>query len=132
MKNPNVYLSGPMDHVSDEDGKGWRDIAKELFSPYGVTTFNPYDFEEDTNNPKALVKTDLIYIAQSHGMLINASQNVIVWGSPMEVVLSYRAGLINVAFTGNLRISPWLAAHSATTITLEQAVDQMIWKLSRL
>jgi hypothetical protein len=132
MKNPNVYLSGPMDDVSDGEGRGWREEAKELLQEHGVRVFDPYDFEENVNDPKQLVKTDLIHIAQSHGMLINASQNAVVWGSPMEVIISWRSGLINVAFTGDRRVSPWLSAHSTITTTLENAVDNITWQLSRL
>ncbi len=132
MKNPKVYLSGPMDHVSEEEGKGWRETAKELLSSRGITVFDPYDFEQDTDTPKLLIKTDLSYIIQSHGMLINASQNVTVWGSPMEVLWAWQNGIINVAFTGTLSTSPWLSAHSAVTQTLDQAVEVMTWRLSRL
>ncbi len=132
MKNPKVYLSGPMDHVSEEEGKGWREVAKELLSSRGITVFDPYDFEQDKDTPELLVKTDLSYIIQCHGMLINASQNVTVWGSPMEVLWAWQNGIINVAFTETLHPSPWLSAHSAITQTLNQAVEVMTWRLSRL
>lgn len=132
MKNPKVYLSGPMDHVSAEEGKGWREIAKGLLADHGITTLDPYDFEQDSGDPKLLIKTDLIQIIQSHGMLINASQSVTVWGSPMEVLWAWQNGIINVAFTGELRVSPWLSTHSAITQTLEQAVEVISWRLSRL
>ncbi len=132
MKNPNVYLSDPMDNVDESEGKGWRETATEFFALHSISTFNPYDFEENVNNPPALVKTDIIYMAKSHGMLINASQPVVVWGSPMEVLWGAQHGLINIAFTGDLKVSPWLSAHSIITTTLEQAMEQMVWKLSRL
>lgn len=132
MKNPKVYLSGPMDHVSEEEGKGWKGRAKELLNEHGITVFDPYDFEQDVSNPKLLIKTDLSHIIQSHGMLINASQNAIVWGSPMEVLWAYQNDIINVAFTGTARVSPWLSFYSTTTKTLDQAVENLAWQLSRL
>lgn len=132
MKNPKVYLSGPMDHVSKEVGRAWRDRAKELFLEHGIEVFDPYDFEREVDNPNLLIKTDLTYIIQSHGMLINASQNVITWGTPMEVFWACQNGIVNVAFTGDHRVSPWLRAHSTIATTLDQAVEVMAWKLSRL
>ncbi len=132
MKNPKVYLSGPMDHVDEEEGKGWRERAKELLSDHGITVFDPYDFEQDVDTPKLLVKADLTHIIQSHGMIINASQDVIVWGSPMETLWAWQNGIMNVAFTGTLHASPWLSAHASIVATLDQAVENIAWKLSRL
>ncbi len=132
MKNPKVYLSGPMDNVSEEEGKGWRGDAKGLLHEHGITASDPYDFEQDIDTPKLLVKTDLSYIIQCHGMIINASQNIVTWGSPMEVLWAHQNGIINVAFTGTLHPSPWLSTHSTITQTLDQAVEIMAWKLSRL
>ena len=132
MENPRVYLSGPMDNVNEEEGKAWRNDAKGLLGEHGIIAFDPYDFEQDINDPKLLIKTDFSYIIQCHGMLINASQNVVTWGTPMEVLWAHQNGIINVAFTGTLHPSPWLSAHSSLTQTLDQAVEIMAWKLSRL
>jgi len=132
VKNPKVYLSGPMDHVSEDEGRGWRIEAKIKLESHSIQVFDPYDFEQDIDNPPALVKTDLSFILQSHGMLINASQNVTVWGSPMETLWARMHGIINIAFIGDLHPSPWLSAHATVVHDLDQATERMALCLSRL
>lgn len=129
---PYVYLSGPMDRISEKEGRGWREKAKTLLTTHNLKAVDPYDFKKSTDDPKLLVKTDLHWILRSSGMIINASQNVVVWGSPMETLWAHMHRVINIAFVGDLHPSPWLSAHSKVVQTLDQAVECVAWEIHRL
>ena len=129
---PRVYLSGPMDCVSEKEGRGWRKKAKVLLSEHEIRTIDPYDFEQEVTIPKLLVKTDLSWILRSSGMIINASQDVVVWGSPMETLWAHMHRVINIAFVGDFSPSPWLSYHAKVVQTLEQAVECVAWEIRQL
>ena len=127
---PRVYLSGAMDNVSEEERKAWRRVTGELLSHHNIQAVNPYDFEP--SNPKVLVRTDLHEVLRCQGMIINASQDVEVWGTPMEVLWAHMHRVINIAFVGELEPSPWLSYHAKVVPTLEQAVEVMAWEIRQL
>ncbi len=129
---PHVYLSGPMENVSEKGGREWREEAKLLLTSHDLEAFDPYDFEQEATIPRLLVRTDFRCILASEGMLINASQNVVVWGSPMEVLWASMHKVINIAFVGDRTPSPWLSAHSKVVLTLNQAVECMAWEIRQL
>jgi len=129
---PLVYLSGPMDNVSEVLGQGWRKAAKGLLSKHGLRAIDPYDFEEEVCIPELLVKTDLRWIFRCQGMIINASQDVKSWGTPMETIWAHMHRVINVAFVEDSRPSPWLMAHSKVVKTLDQAVECVAWEIRQL
>lgn len=132
---PLVYLSGPMEHVSEEEGRGWREEATTLLAGHEIESVNPYDvprFDREETSPKLLVKADLHWILRSQGMIINASQDIVTWGTPMEVIWAHMHRTVNVAFVGELIASPWLAAHARIVPTLEQAVEVMAWEIRQL
>ncbi len=127
---PRVYLSGPMDDVSEEEGKAWRRVAGELLSHHDIQAVNPYDFE--ASNPKALVMTELRELLRCQGMIINASQEVKSWGTPMETIWAYMHRVISVAFVKDTHPSPWLMYHSGVVKTLDQAVERVAWHIRQL
>ena len=121
-----------MDCVSEEEGREWREKAKTLLTAHELKVADPYDFENNVNDPKLLVKTDLFWILRSSGMIINASQNVVVWGSPMETLWAHIHRVINIAFVEECKPSPWLLAHSKVVQTLDQAVECVAWEIRQL
>ncbi len=127
-----IYLSGPMDDVSEEEGRHWRERAKIALAEFEMEGVDPYDFEQKKAIPTALVRTDLQNILTCKGMITNASQHVCTWGTPMEVLWSHMYHIPVVAFTGNERISPWLAAHAHTVMSLDKAVETIRWQVIRL
>ena len=127
-----IYLSGPMDEVSDAEGRGWRGQAKIALDEFEMEGVNPYDFEQERAIPTALVRADLRHILSCNGMIVNASQHVCTWGTPMEVLWAHMHHLLIVAFTGGAPISPWLSAHAHTIPTLEKAVEIIRWQTIRL
>lgn len=129
---PRVYLSGPIDNVSEEEGHGWREAAKILLAKHEIQAVDPYDFEKEVTIPALLVKADLRWILRSEGMIINASQDVVTWGTPMETIWAHMHRVITVAFVGTCKPSPWLAAHAKIVRTLNQAVEVVAWEIRQL
>ncbi len=129
---PRVYLSGPMDDVSEDEGKAWRRVAGELLSHHDIQAVNPYDFEKEVCIPELLVKTDLSWIPRCQGMIVNASQDARSWGTPMEVIWAHMHRVISVAFVKDTRPSPWLIYHSGVVKTLDQAVERVAWHIRQL
>ncbi len=129
---PRVYLSGPMDHVSEEEGRRWREKAKVLLAKHEIKAVDPYDFEQEITTPALLVKADLHWIIRSSGMIINASQDVRSWGTPMETLWAHMHRVINIAFVEECKPSPWLLAHSKVVKTLDQAVECVAWEIRQL
>jgi len=129
---PSVYLSGPMDYVSEEEGKNWRIRATGLLYKHDIKAVDPYDFEKEVCLPDLLVKADLHWILRSQGMIINASQDVRSWGTPMETIWAHMHRVINIAFVGDLYPSPWLSCHAKVVPTLEQAVEVVAWEIRQL
>ncbi len=127
---PRVYLSGPMDNVRSEVGRNWRIRVTGLLNRHDIQAVDPYDFEPA--DPKILVRTDLQKILPCQGMIINASQEVETWGTPMETMWAHMHRLINIAFIQSSRPSPWLSYHSSIVKTLDQAVERMVWEIHRL
>ncbi len=127
---PRVYLSGPMDCVSVEEGRNWRIRATGLLNKYDIKVVDPYDF--DPPDLKVLVKTGLHEILRCQGMIVNASQDARSWGTPMEVIWAHMHRVITVAFVEDTRPSPWLIYHSGVVKTLDQAVERVAWHIRQL
>lgn len=122
-----VYLSGPMENVSDEDGKGWRNEAISLLIYNGVQGIDPYNFGMQGRSDEAIIREDLYSLSTHQGMITNASQNVPMWGTPMEVYFAWQNHIPTVAFLGNANSSPWLRYHTTAVVgTLEEAVEKIM------
>lgn len=127
-----IYLSGAMDDVTEEEGKSWRRDAAVLLAHWDIEALNPYAFELKKATPADLVRQDLIRILSCQGVLANASQDVRMWGTPMEVFFAWTHHIPVVAFTGGTPVSPWLSTHADTTRTLKSAVETIRWQTIRL
>ncbi len=129
---PRVYLSGPMDDMSEEEGRNWRIRATGLLSKHDIKAVDPYDLEKEGCLIDLLVKTDLSWILRCQGMIVNASQDARSWGTPMEVIWAHMHRVISVAFVEDTRPSPWLIYHSGVVKTLDQAVERVAWHIRQL
>jgi len=83
-----VYLCGPMEHVSKEEAKGWRDIATDLLSSAGIYILDPtrriHNFEK--KYMKRIFELDLRDIRESDIILANLDNPKIAkHGTAMEV-----------------------------------------------
>jgi hypothetical protein len=102
MKNPTVYLSGPMHNIPD-NGKGWR---QDLITKY--TDFTFLDPTRHEIQDVSVVELDETDIKKSDGLIAN------VWvpsvGTSMEIYLAFTTGKLVVVVTPDLQ-SLWLTAH---------------------
>ena len=83
-----VYLAGPMEHVSESDAKGWRDIATWQLNQADVYTLDPtrriHNFEK--RYMKRIFELDLRDIQECDLVLVNLDNPTVAkHGTAMEV-----------------------------------------------
>jgi nucleoside 2-deoxyribosyltransferase len=88
MKQRTIYLAGPMEHVSIEDAKGWRDIATKLLQQADQKVLDPtrrvHDFQP--KYMKRIFELDLRDIQESDLILVNLDNPTVAkHGTAMEV-----------------------------------------------
>jgi nucleoside 2-deoxyribosyltransferase len=88
MKQRTVYLAGPMEHVSVDEAKGWRDIATQQLVLAGCNILDPtrrvHNFEP--RYMKRIFELDLRDIQESDIILVNLDKpEVAKHGTAMEV-----------------------------------------------
>jgi nucleoside 2-deoxyribosyltransferase len=88
MKRRTVYLAGPMEHVSAESAKTWRDIAANYLYQANVLTLDPtrrvHKFEQRAM--KRIFELDLRDIQESDIILVNLDNPTVAkHGTAMEV-----------------------------------------------
>jgi hypothetical protein len=95
-----VYLGGPIHGLSDDECRGWRDLATDRLNAAGLEVINPilWDFrgKEDFYAP-SIVKMDLGHIHRAGALLVNASKPG--WGTAMEIRVGYEWHKAICAFT---------------------------------
>jgi nucleoside 2-deoxyribosyltransferase len=82
-----IYLAGPMEHVSVEEAKGWRDIATQMLSS-SCKILDPtrriHNFEK--RYMKRIFELDLRDIQESDILLVNLDNPTVAkHGTAMEV-----------------------------------------------
>ncbi len=87
-KQRTIYLAGPMEHVSVEDAKGWRDIATDLLQQADQKVLDPtrrvHAFQ--SKYMKRIFELDLRDIQESDLILVNLDNPKIAkHGTSMEV-----------------------------------------------
>jgi len=88
MKKRIVYLAGPMEHVTEADAKGWRDIASWQLNQNDVLTLDPtrrvHKFEQRAM--KRIFELDLRDIQEADIILVNLDNPTVAkHGTAMEV-----------------------------------------------
>ena len=88
MKKRTVYLAGPMEHVSEKDAKGWRDIAANYLYQADILTLDPtrrvHNFQQ--RYMKRIFELDLRDIQESDIILVNLDNPTVAkHGTAMEV-----------------------------------------------
>ena len=88
MKQRTIYLAGPMEHVSLDDAKGWRNTATHLLWLSGQKVLDPtrrvHDFKP--KYMKRIFELDLRDIQDSDLILVNLDNPTIAkHGTAMEV-----------------------------------------------
>ena len=88
MKQRTIYLAGPMEHVSIDDAKGWRDTATKLLQQADQKILDPtrrvHEFQP--KYMKRIFELDLRDIQESDLILVNLDNPTVAkHGTAMEV-----------------------------------------------
>jgi len=106
-----VYLAGPMEQVSSSEMTEWRECAKSILEPAGITCLDPtrrrHSFEQKIM--RRIFELDLIDIRECDLVLVNLNNDLLPkHGTAMEV---FYAGYVLqkpvVAFKNNVKYHPF-------------------------
>lgn len=131
-----VYLCGGINGLTDEQAKGWREVAKAAFVDK-VFVLDPmrrdYRGRED-ECVNEIVRGDLEDIRKSDALLVNAARPS--WGTAMEVYHAATNSLhpgdcaperLIVTIVPSGPVSPWLRRYSTHIVpTLEQGIELIL------
>jgi nucleoside 2-deoxyribosyltransferase len=100
-KKINVYLAGPMEGVTKEHMKGWRDQAKEFFrnrsddvNPLDPTRREPFHQADGANYARLLFRADLADIDSSSAIVVDARRSSgKAAGTNMEMMYAWQKGI---------------------------------------
>lgn len=130
MKNPIIYLAGPMDGVTLDQSKRWREQVKEsLSSLYEFRDPMVRDLVRENYNRKLhepiIVEGDKEDIRQSQIILANCW--VPSHGTSMEIFLGYCLNKHVVSVVPRQPCSPWVSYHSNQVV---ESLEEAIWHLT--
>lgn len=122
-----VYLSGPINGMTDEQCMAWRQSAAHSIRLAGSTVIDPMsrDFRgREEEHAEDIVSRDKEDIESCDVLLVNANNPG--WGTAMECLYAIYMGKRVVAFatySSAPSISPWLRCHAhAIFDSLDSAV----------
>lgn len=130
MKQRTVYLSGPIDHCTDEEIYGWRKQSKIWLTPH--FTIDPsrraYPSGEADISDKDLVEWDKVDISNSDAMLVHfvpPAAGSFMTGTTMEIIYAHSMNkLVVTVVNPGFRPSPWIRYHSNyLTDSLKDGID---------
>jgi hypothetical protein len=125
-----VYLCGGINGLNDADAKDWREVAKGLLLPAGISTLDPMrrDYRGvEHDSVKEIVNGDLHDIAMSDVVLVNACRPS--WGAAMEVAYAFKENYRPriITFGAGDKPSPWLMWHCDRLFpTVDAACEHII------
>jgi len=108
-----VYLAGAIYGKSDSECGDWRKDAAAILQMLGILTKNPMDRDyrgEERYRQHEIVEGDKAAIDECWGMIVNAESPS--WGTAMEVLYARQKGLVIIAFSSSMNVSPWLEYHA--------------------
>jgi hypothetical protein len=131
IQNRAIYLSGPMEHCTDEEKHGWRDYVKSIWPGH---CFDPcrrvYNDESAQRRWKELVEYDKADIASSDALVVNYKEPVAgsrMTGTTMEIPYGFYLGKMIITVTPYENISPWVRYHSHfITDSFDKAIAELI------
>lgn len=98
-KNPRpvVYLAGPIDYISHDEARAWREtvISLGLFD-----VFDPMAVARAVALPNVKLANDSL-LAASDGVLVRIDPTVTSWGTPYEVAVARRVHDLPMVFVTN-------------------------------
>lgn len=100
-----IYLAGPINRVTLEDAKGWREAAKVMLRKAGVTVLDPLsvEFGRGVN----VVQWDMRAIRSADAVLAYVPDGIQAVGTSMEIFYAASLG-VPVYVWGAASPSPWV------------------------
>jgi hypothetical protein len=131
-----TYLCGGMEHLTDEQMRGWRTVATEQLKLRGITTLDPtrraplhlIGVERTRNLARRIVKADLQDIAHSRVILADlrdSSKGGRRWGSIAEIAHGHTKNkIIIVLLDKEQDVHPFVDFYATEIVhTLEEGID---------
>jgi nucleoside 2-deoxyribosyltransferase len=119
-----IYLCGPINGMTDETCKNWRNHAKEVLRGNEFVDPMRHDFRgQEAGNERLIVQRDTQDIESSDVVL--ACYDRASFGTAMEILLAYQCQIpVSVAHLAPGPPSPWVTHHADFVgPTLESAIQ---------
>ncbi len=106
-----VYLSGPMDGVTREEGNNWRKFSTDYLLNHNIITYNPYTgcIHDEKTTANEVFSRDIYYLDKSDIVLVNLDLPETIQNTKMpfftigEMFLAHRMRKPIVAYTNCLK-----------------------------
>jgi nucleoside 2-deoxyribosyltransferase len=126
-----VYLAGPINEVTEENTRSWREIASEMLSLYDIKTLNPLRGKENYKailyTPSEIVVRDKQDIKNSDLVLANMSVKTPLIGTSMEIGYAWEHGIPVVVWSDWAHEHYWIRYHSVKVLhSLDACVDYIV------
>ena len=134
-----IYLAGPIGGVSTRRALLWRKIATGCLKRAGIEALDPcrekdlVRWHEDKSiyDPREVVMRDLRDIEECDALLVDAGQNVAMWGTPAEAFYAWQLGKPLVIWGVKGDAPLWLQCYTQDGgrifETLHDALEYIIW-----
>jgi len=124
----NVYLVGPMDNVSQEYQKGWRNRSTEYLNAWEIGTFDPTRRpHSDDLSEKEIYALDLIDMKNSDLILVDLRMPS--WGTAMEIMYAYEVLKLPIIGWDDSEVTTFSVFLDVTVTrafkTLDEALDHI-------
>jgi nucleoside 2-deoxyribosyltransferase len=96
-----IYLSGPIEHVTEEYAKDWRrQVARQLESIYGMGAIDPtaYDGASAGLTPTEIVTRDTYLLSQADGAIFDVRSRAPMVGTAIELHIAWEMQIPTVAW----------------------------------
>ena len=121
---PTIYLSGAIDHVTEEEAAGWRDAATRKLEERGYRVLNPLKIEgREGMTDEQIILADLKMISKADALLVEMTRDDIPYvGTSMEIAYAWTLRFLPVVIWGKPK-SIWARYHGPIAPTLDRAID---------
>ena len=130
-----VYLGGPMEGITLEESRGWRETATFFLNQRGITVLDPtrrkrfHDQPHSTNLSKKIVAMDLRDVKRADILLLNLKDRGAgkAWGSLCELMYAYEHGKVIITVLEEGFYHPFVEALSTEQYsTLDSALESIL------
>jgi nucleoside 2-deoxyribosyltransferase len=121
-----IYLCGPINGLTDDEAKSWRDQCKKVFSiQHSCRTIDPMrrDYRgKESDSVNEIVQLDKRDVRRSDAILAYCPAPSV--GTSMEILYAWQLDKPVIAIVPDgSPVSPWLAYHSTKIVkTLDEGI----------